>query len=352
MSGSALPTSLVFPRTLQAALAFLLAGAAPAMAGSYSYTTIDVGEGSTGTIASGVNAQGVVTGWYDGGDGTTHGFTWSAGIFTSFDAIPGAGATLPVAINGRGQVVENFISNAGGNRIGFLREPDGVQHKLPFPASVSVQVNAINGHGAIIGDTLADAHASPIGFLLIDHVVTPLLVPGSSTSTADAINDSGAVAGTFIDASGPGGYIYTAGTYTIFRAPRQNAPQPSAINAAGLVSGAYLDVTHHGTSATDRGFTFGHDGFHSFNPVWSLNTWIAKAFAPGDYVGTMESPVAYEGFVFRNGHGIPILPPDAASGYVVGGTQSGIVVGNYTDRAGMDHGFMAACPTAQAPCTK
>jgi hypothetical protein len=338
--------------TTPALLAILLAASAPARAGSFNYTTIDYGQGTEGTIASGMNAAGMVTGWYVGGSGYAHGFTWLAGTFTSFDAPPGAGDTLPVAINQRGQVVEIFIPEGGGNRMAFLREPNGVQHKLPFPRTVSVQVNAISDHGTIVGNVSASETASPVGFLLADGMVTQLQVPGAITSTADAINDAGTVAGSFTDATGPGGYIYNAGTYTLFRAPHLNTPTVSAIDAAGLVSGAFLDVTHNGLVAVEKGFTFGRNGFHSFNPVWSLNTWIAKAFAPGYYVGTMENPQSYGGFVFRNGQGVEVLPPNAATGYVVGGTAMGAVLGDYRDASGIDHGFIAVCAAAQMPCTQ
>jgi hypothetical protein len=336
-------------RTASAVLVLLLGAADSAVAGSYTYTTIDYGQGTPGTYVSGVNAAGVVTGFYEGGDGYTHGFTWSAGAFTSFDATSAAGSTLPAAINERGQVVETFIPSRGEQRQAFLRERGGVQHKLPFPDSESVQATGINKHGAIVG-TITDA-ASTNGFLLVGQVVTKLVVPGATMTTADAINESGIVAGSFTDSTGPGGYTYVAGAYHSFRTPHLDSLEVSAIDRAGLVAGSYLHVSDHGLVAQERGFTFGSDGFHGFNPVWSLNTFLSAAFAPGHYVGTMQKPENFEGFVFSHGHGIAILPPGAGGGSVVGGTASGLVVGNFNDSSNVNHGFIALCLAEQAPCT-
>jgi probable HAF family extracellular repeat protein len=76
--------------------------------------TID-GPGSTWTIATGINAERTVVGWYVNSVGEQHGFAWRAGRITTID-IPGGVWTAVNDINDRGQMVGQYGT------------PDGVAH--------------------------------------------------------------------------------------------------------------------------------------------------------------------------------------------------------------------------------
>lgn len=335
-----------------AALGLLLSGAAPAVAGSYAYTAIDFGQGTSNTIVTGVNRAGVVTGSYTGTDGLPHGFTWSAGTFTPFDAVNAPDpSTLPVGIDRRGQVLENYSPHLSGNQSAFVRNPNGTQHQLAFPASATVYAAAINPSGAIVG-TVIPANAPRIGFLKAGRNVMLFKGLAATTSTADVIGDSGLVAGTFTDATGAGAYTYLNGTYRIFRAPNGLPLTPTAIDPAGLVFGSYLYESDNGLDAYEVGFTFDGLVFRSFRSAVDINTSIAAAFGTGYYIGTVGATGLSFGYVVRNGTSIRILPPGAVMSSVAGGTASGIIVGNYVDGQNVAHGFMAVCPAAQAPCTE
>jgi hypothetical protein len=339
-------------RAASAALVLLLGAAAPATAGSYTYTTIDFAPGGTNTLIRGVNPAAVVTGSYTGGDGLSHGFIWSAGHFTAFDAPnSAAGSTLPVAINARGQVVENFLPFLGGNETAFVRESNGTQHQLPFPPAAAVAAAGINRAGAVVG-TVAGVAAQTVGFLLADGKVTLLHVPGAATTQGVAINDAGVVLGSFIDATGTGAFTYKAGSYTIFRAPHLTPVTTSAIDTAGLVFGSYLREKDNGLIEYDVGFTFNGTAFRSFRSAKSINTYVAQAFGAGYYVGTAGPEGLPFGYAVKGGQATTILPPGGVTSSVAGGTAAGILVGSYTDSANRTHGFMAVCAAANAPCTQ
>ena len=87
------------------------------------FTTIDVPK-AAGTSAVDINDRGQIVGVYSDDDAvpptTVHGFLLSKGVYSTFDA-PGVPFTLPFDINNRGQIVGTMISDpAGTTRRGFL----------------------------------------------------------------------------------------------------------------------------------------------------------------------------------------------------------------------------------------
>jgi hypothetical protein len=77
-------------------------------------------------------------------------------------------------------------------------------------------------------------------------------VPGAGTGpfqgtgfVEDAINPAGAIAGTYIDASGTAhGFLRAAnGTITTFDPTGSVNTYPSSVNPAGVIAGSYLDAS-------------------------------------------------------------------------------------------------------------
>jgi probable HAF family extracellular repeat protein len=137
------------------------------------FTTFVV-PGASSTVASGINDGGRIVGYFDDATGR-HGFVYSGGVFTAFDA-PGAyfnGAydTAATGINDSGQIVGYFFDAAGIH--GFL-DTAGVFTTIDVPGALSGTTVAygINDNGQIVrsfGDN-AGGH----GFLF-----TPTPEPGS-----------------------------------------------------------------------------------------------------------------------------------------------------------------------------
>jgi probable HAF family extracellular repeat protein len=100
-----------------------------------------------GTFPTGINDQGVVVGTYKVvKDGQPHGFMWQNGNFTNIE-VPGPGATIPVKISNRGDVVGTFN--------------DGVAHGFAFdighfffidrPGFNETQLIAVNKFDNVLG---------------------------------------------------------------------------------------------------------------------------------------------------------------------------------------------------------
>jgi uncharacterized repeat protein (TIGR03803 family) len=187
-----------------------------------------------GTAGIAINTAGTIAGRYVDATGMSHGFVLSGGSYTSFDA-PGAAANSRTGCSGDGGgICKNFGT---------------------FPAS-------INTEGDIAG-FYSDANNVVHGFVrAAGGTFTTFDVPGANPATSSSsafnpiyhgfgvsINDTGAIAGAYLDADGVGhGFLRaTDGTFTSFDAPGAGTTgsYPGTfgftINAAGTIAGVYTD---------------------------------------------------------------------------------------------------------------
>ncbi len=217
--------------------------------------------GSGTSYASGINAQGVIVGWYCIGGcnpypAAEHGYTWDQGKFTTID-YPGAMSTGVYGINDFGQIVGGFCpysilcADDDGNpsQHAFI-EDHGVFTQLDFPGAFVTQANAINDAGQIVGtyETLQGLYS----FLYQNGEYTRIAVPHAVRTFATAINNRGVVAGSY-----EGGYItshsflYQNGEFTTVDFPGRRATAISGINDAGIIIGNWapsvgFDLTFKG----------------------------------------------------------------------------------------------------------
>jgi len=77
-------------------------------------------------------------------------------------------------------------------------------------------------------------------------------VPGATFTVARGINNSGQIVGTYSDASGGHGFLYTAGVFTPLDVPGAAATEADGINTSGQIVGTYFDQSggEHGFLAT------------------------------------------------------------------------------------------------------
>src|SRR3954467_388616 len=97
-----------------------------------------------GTTAYGINAAGQVVGSYQDASGTTHGFLYSGGTYTTLDA-PSARTTAARAINGLGQIVGTYTDASGTYNFLYSGGSYTVLADLPGPPI------GINDFGQIVG---------------------------------------------------------------------------------------------------------------------------------------------------------------------------------------------------------
>jgi len=243
-----------------------------------------------GTQAQAINADGVVTGTYydeygvqngfiraaDGkitkvhgpmGDlrslsvndqGDTAGYYWTgqrwAGFIGAADGAltivdpPDASLTCAFSINDSRFVTGSYVRGSGTSH-GFLFSPDGhfaditpLFRTSRYPGALFV--SAINGPGQITGQYETEARTR--GYLRgLGGSVSLFDVPNARATRPTAINDDGAIAGIFLDASDLShGFVRGAhGRVQAFDPPGSSGTTVSGINIAGIAAGSFSDGT-------------------------------------------------------------------------------------------------------------
>src|SRR5271157_5365536 len=237
-----------------------------------------------GTFPISINTAGAIAGYYSDATDVYHGFVRAAnGMITEFDP-PGVGmgghaGTIPTSINTAGAVTGGY-TDASHVYHGFVRAADGMITEFDAPGAgcagsykgfgSGTEPISINTAGAIAGN-YTDASCVRHGFVrAANGTITSFDAPGAGTGTGMiqgtggfSINDAGAIAGTYFDASAVvHGFLRAAnGTITSFDAPGAGTGMLQgtiglSINAAGDITGTFLDASNvaHGfvlTPATE-----------------------------------------------------------------------------------------------------
>ena len=292
---------------LLALIATSLAAPLNGQAQARDFVSFDV-PGASFTYPFDVNDSGVIVGRYDDANGT-HGFVLNQGVFTSID-FPGAVLSFAQGINELGQIVGSF-QNGDAVYHGFVLWR-GVFHQIDFPGSINTQCHGINKQGQIVGryhDFYAPAAGGnkdhEHGFLLNDDRFTSIDFPDSITTDAWKITDSGDIVG---DWSSNGnfyvhGYILHAGQFTSFDFPDSRLTASRKINTSGQMIGIYQSkLLNGGTSSPGR-----EHGFVLVNGSYSSFDFPGSALTDGNAIN-----------------------------------DAGLIVGDYTDSSGKQHGYTAA----------
>jgi hypothetical protein len=220
------------------------------------------GPNSPNTGPTGINSAGTIVGYYliattnhntdDCGfvyGFVPHGFVRSpAGKFVSFDP-PGATGTVATGINDNGLVAGRYCDSKGISH-GFLRNSGGRYVFFDPPGSGTDGAGgtnpvAINFAGAVVGTYNTSEYAG--GFVRhSDGVIQTFVVPGAVQTFPGAIDDAGAITGNYTDSAGAmhGFERYSNGTIISFDAPGAvftfgGGTDPLAINAGGQILGTY-----------------------------------------------------------------------------------------------------------------
>jgi probable HAF family extracellular repeat protein len=82
------------------------------------YTTLNDPLGAFGTVATGINDEGQIVGYYEDSNGHFHGFLYSRGVFTALDDPSATAGTFAEGINNIGQSVGYYEDSSGPH--GFL----------------------------------------------------------------------------------------------------------------------------------------------------------------------------------------------------------------------------------------
>jgi hypothetical protein len=287
------------------------AGAAVSTAGGYHFTTIDNKKDLTFNQLLGINAAGLIAGYFGSGmpghpnKGYTVKMPYHQSDFKS-ENFPHSAQTQVTGLNDVGYTVGFFANKAGAN-FGWYKHQGGNFHEVKgFPGATNstpqmVQLLGVNDNDIAVGfyANAATPTANDRGFEynIKKHKFTRILQPGVTTHnltintpslTAAAINIHGTVAGFYNTKSGvTDGFVKrTNGMFIKLAYPGTNvtATQAFGINDSGLVVGAY--TTGSGTSAQTFGFTWMNGHFHAVNDPHGIgSTLINGVNDRGELVG-------------------------------------------------------------------
>jgi hypothetical protein len=282
---------------------------ATASSGAFSYTTIDV-PGATNTGAGAINNLGQIVGGYTLPDLKFHGFLDVGGIFTTIDDPHATAGTALSDINNLGQIVGSYDFTDPGHQF-------------------------------------EGAH----GFLFSGGTFTPIDFPaaGVTSTTPQAINDSGDVVGLY-RMSGPGnGFLFSGGHYTTVNVPAALGccTHANGINNAGQIVGQYKFPDEN---SPIHGFLDTGGSFTTIDFPGADDTSLQDINNSGDIVGSAATTNGIFGFLLKGGNFFTIAFPNAVATQVGHINDNGDIVGFYIDPSGLLHGFRATMVTQTQGC--
>jgi uncharacterized membrane protein len=266
--------------------------------------------------------------------------------FAQFD-VPGALLTAPSGVNARGQIVGLFVDAKGGH--GFLRNTDGTYVPIDVPGAIFTNATSINARGQIVGrwtDSAGTNHSylrAPDGKFTLFDPVSPCIISDFPT-VPHGINDLGDLVGRCFNAGGKelGWLLRHDGTFRILDDPAQSTTDAWLPTNRDLIVGDYSDGSGfvHGYTWTEA------EGFVTVDFPGS-QTGLRAINGRGDITGIYSTDgFRLHGFLLRKGVFTTVDFPDSDDN---GGTlvinDRGLMVGDYIDVNGNEHGFMAIeCP--------
>jgi len=282
---------------------FCLTLSSTLLAAEYRFIKIDF-PNATETIASGINARGDIVGRYNDINGVVHGFLLRKGTFTIID-VPGASFTWARAINARGDIA-GWMQDAGEVGHAFLLH-DGHFIQIDYPGAVSTIGRGINNAGDVTGNYI-DSSGTEIGFVFQDGKFRSVLVDPCSSDVWSAMDDGQVLVGD--NCAGPDEALYgflqdKEGKFRTISFPSGGSfpcTGPRWINERGEIAGLYA-------VANNSDECYGAEVIH--------------------------------GFLLRHNSYIAFDVPGAVSSWPHAINDDGLIVGVYTDKNGVTHGFKA-----------
>jgi uncharacterized membrane protein len=160
--------------------------------GNESCSSIVDPAGPSLTEAWGVNASGLIVGFYEDSAGNFRGFLYDKGHYTNIECA-GWANTRAFGINDAGVIVGDVSASTSGPFHGFVYK-SGKCTVFSYPKAASTSARGINKSGQVSGwytDTSSKNH----GFVRTGTSFAALNYPGATGTLAYHLNDQGQVAG-------------------------------------------------------------------------------------------------------------------------------------------------------------
>lgn len=241
------------PHKTLLAFSVLLAACSPGAWGQGTYTQIDY-PAAIATSCMGINTAGDITGLYQDGLGTYHGFLLSGGLFTTIDYL-GAQSSGLYRINDFGQIV-GFADS-----FSFMYdEKKQTFAAIVYPGAADTIATSISNSGDIAG-FFSPTSGYAQGFKLIGSSYRPLPPFKDTNVYVWGITTAGELVGT---ANRPGGifdFYFAGGKYQQIAIP--GSPHLYGVNKAGLAfvgdGFLYRDNNLHALKFPGGGLTYAYD---------------------------------------------------------------------------------------------
>ena len=255
-------------RTVHAAVLGAALMAFPAIAAAqgppYTYQTLRY-PGSTNTEVYGLTNSGMAVGTYTDAAGVTHGFKYEAGTYSIVD-FPGATHSNVLGVNNLGHIVGGHSFNGSDGPWHSFVYKDGVFTQFDFPGWES-DARGINAAGDIAGVYNESGILPTQGFIRkvgeAGETFTTLNYPGALYTLLWALNDSGNIAGSYINNNDPAytyhGFLYSNSKFTNIDYPGALATKVFGMNNLNDVVGAHSQI--NGAHA----FVYSNGRFRSFD---------------------------------------------------------------------------------------
>jgi uncharacterized membrane protein len=263
-----------------------------------------------------------------------------APTFTTID-VPGASQTEVNGINMFGTIAGTFVDSAGVTH-GFFQMAGGTFQTLDVPGATFTVAFGINSSGTIVG-WYGDNAGVDHGYMDINGGFTTIDPPGSTDTNAYGVDDANVIVGTFLGRQKFHGFKLTAfGHFDTLDAP--NGARFTAVIGINNTlppseAGSYLDSAGLEHGFTDRRFKFTDVTVPGVGiQVTSINSINDKGESVGFYGTGFAGPFAgFRRTATNKFH--PVVFPGSTDTRCRGVNNAGVIVGRYTDAAGVIHGF-------------
>jgi hypothetical protein len=275
--------------------------APPSASGSYTFKTLDDSADLTFNQTLGINNEGTIAAYFGSGaqghPNKGYDLTYSPrGFKLQNENVPGSTQTQVTGLNDRGVTVGFWsdMNNASqtNDNFGFY-DIDGSFRSVKYPASSASnpsvnQLLGVNDEDVAVG-FYNDASGNSHGYTynIRTGKFASVTIPGATSVTASAINNSGDIAGFFTNSVGAtDSFLWTGPGHVITLAvPGAQATQALGVNDSKEVVGVYSAGS--GSAAVTHGFTWtAKHGFKTVDdPDGAGTTTINGVNDQGDIVG-------------------------------------------------------------------
>jgi hypothetical protein len=211
--------------------------------GAFSAPIVEPNDVGVLTEGRGINHSRVVTGFYSGSDGFSHGYFLNGGTFTEFN-FSGANDTLCEGLNDAGDFVGAFDSNTQGTTA--FKNLGGTTTTIVVPGASTSYAFGINRSRESTGQ-YTDNTGGVHGWYQdsTGTIIAPFDPPGATQTLPFGINNLTFIVGRYTD-SGTGletGFLFNSrkGSYVTFEYPGAVFTSLNGVNTNGLICGRYDD---------------------------------------------------------------------------------------------------------------